>query len=76
MDELRDKTFTAEHIDLTGLLVTRCVFDGCIVEVWNAKPTELIGCRFKNCEIRGDGWPQELIVRARDASGGRFKFFF
>lgn len=74
MRTLLRQTFIDEHIDLTGCDVDQCEFNGCVLEVWKGKPTRLADSRFHDCQIQGDGWPQELIDRSLKAGDGRFTF--
>jgi hypothetical protein len=66
--------FVDMHINLTGCDVDRCLFDGCAVELWRGQKSGLSNTEFKNCHVKGDGWPERLLQAARRADGDRFTF--
>ena len=59
---LYDKVFVDVPIDLTGLTVEHCVFDGCIVTLLDDPrlPTTISDCEFRHCLLRG-AWPTSMI---------------
>lgn len=53
-----------EHVDLTGCKVERCMFDGCVLELWRGRadgPSSIRHTNFVDCKFIGDGWPKDLV---------------
>ncbi len=60
------KRFVDEHVDLTGLMVDQCVFDGCVIELWRrAGHTRIANTFFANCRFAGDGWSPLFILMGK-----------
>lgn len=53
-----ESRYLDERIDVTGRTFCNCVFDGCVVERRPDPNTRLWGCLLTNCQLVGDGWPQ------------------
>jgi len=56
------RVFFDQALDLTGLDLRDCVFDGCVLTCWRSSRRMVMrGCMMTNCRLVGDAWPPEAF---------------